>query len=80
MAAAVANPQRPAEDLAKDANRKPDQVLSKLDLSKEGLQAVKKAAEQNNQTAAFKPNRGELGVGNEHEFNSFGICQSCGPE
>lgn len=28
VAAAVSNPQRPAEDLGKDANRKPDQVLS----------------------------------------------------
>lgn len=28
VAAAVSNPQRPAEDLEKDANRKPDQVLS----------------------------------------------------
>lgn len=28
VAAAVANPQRPAEDLLKDADRKPDQVLS----------------------------------------------------
>ena len=28
VAAAVSNPQRPAEDVAKDANRKPDQVLS----------------------------------------------------
>jgi len=33
---------------------KPDQVLSKLDLNKEGLQTVKKAAEKNNQTAAFR--------------------------
>ena len=28
VAAAVANPQRPAEDIKKDAARKPDQVLS----------------------------------------------------
>ena len=28
VAAAVSNPQRPAEDVAKDADRKPDQVLS----------------------------------------------------
>lgn len=28
IAAAVSNPQRPAEDLAKDTNRKPDRVLS----------------------------------------------------
>lgn len=32
VAAAVANPQRPAEDLAKDANRKPEQVLSFFDI------------------------------------------------
>lgn len=32
VAAAVANPQRPAEDIEKDANRKPEQILSFFDI------------------------------------------------
>ena len=33
VAAAVSNPQRPREDIAKDVNRKPDQVLSFFNIS-----------------------------------------------
>ena len=32
VAAAVSNPQRPAEDVAKDANRQPGQVVSFIDI------------------------------------------------